>query len=241
MLTTSTIVHATPAAFMSHVRSRRLYEDIALDYMITDVDLLIGGGKAYFTRREDGKDLYKELRERNYYVADYFDTEIEDIAVEGDQNLVYFTSDKDPLSRDQGRDYLIPAAELSLDFLEDRSSEGFFLMIEGAQIDWGGHANNSDYVVDEFLEFDKIIAMCYHFAKANGETLVIVTADHETGGLAINPESTMRELKTAFTTGGHTATMIPVFAYGPGSERFAGIYDNTKIHTKMRQALGWKR
>jgi len=241
LLTTSTIVHATPAAFISHVRSRRLYEDIALDFMNTDVDLMIGGGKAYFTRREDGRDLYADLRKRNYYVADYFDTEIDEIAVQGDQNLAYLTSDKDPLSYEQGRDYLIPATELSLEFLENRSSDGFFIMIEGAQIDWGGHANNVQYIVTEFHEFDKVIEMCYDFAKKNGETLVIVTADHETGGMAINPESTMRELNSAFSTGGHTATMIPVFAYGPGAERFAGIYDNTKIYDKMRQAFGWKR
>ncbi len=241
LLTTSTIVHATPAAFISHVRSRRLYEEIAADFMNTEVDLMIGGGKAYFTRREDGQDLYEQLRDRNYYVADYFDTEIEDIDIQGGENLAYFTSDKDPLSKDQGRDYLLPATELALDFLEDRSGKGFFIMIEGAQIDWGGHANNIDYVVDEFHEFDKVVDMCIEFAKKNGETLVVVTADHETGGLAINPESTMRKLETAFTTGGHTATMIPVFAYGPGADRFAGIYDNTKIYTKMRQAFGWRK
>ena len=135
----------------------------------------------------------------------------------------------------------MPATALSLDFLEDRSAKGFFIMIEGAQIDWGGHANNIDYIVDEFHEFDKVVDMCFEFAKKNGETLDVVTADHETGGLAINPESTMRKLEAAFTTGGHTATMIPVFAYGPGADRFAGIYDNTKIYNKMRQALGWKK
>jgi alkaline phosphatase len=241
LLTTSTIVHATPAVFISHVRSRRLYEDIALDFMKTEIDLMIGGGKAYFTRREDGKDLYENLRGRNYYVADYFDTSIEEIEVQGNENLAYFTSDKDPLPREQGRDYLIPATELSLNFLENRASKGFFIMIEGAQIDWGGHANDESYVVDEFLEFDKVIDLCYEFAKKNGETLVLVTADHETGGMAINPESTMRDLITAFTTGGHTATMIPVFAFGPGASRFSGIYDNTKIYDKMRQAYGWQK
>jgi len=241
MLTTSTIVHATPAAFMSHVRSRSFYEEIALEYLQTDIDLMIGGGKSYFTRREDGKDLLEQLRNRNYYVADYFDTEFDEIEVPDNKNLFYLTSDKDPLSREQGRDYFIPATELTLEFMENRSSNGFFLMIEGAQIDWGGHANNESYVVDEFLEFDKVIEMCYDFAKKNGETLVVVTADHETGGLAINPKSTMRNLETAFTTGGHTATMIPVFAYGPGAERFAGIYDNTKIYDKMRQAFGWQK
>ena len=241
LLTTSTIVHATPAAFISHVRSRRLYEEIALNFMNTDVDLMIGGGKAYFTRREDGLDLYKRLRDRNYFVADYFDTELDEIDIQGGENLAYFTSDKDPLSKEQGRDYLIPATALSLDFLEDRSAKGFFIMIEGAQIDWGGHANNIDYIAEEFHEFDKVVDMCIEFAKKNGETLVVVTADHETGGLAINPESTMRKLEAAFTTGGHTATMIPVFAYGPGSDRFGGIYDNTKIYDKMRQAFGWKK
>jgi len=241
LIATSTIVHATPAAFVSHVPNRRLYEEIALDMMDTEVDVIIGGGKAFFTRREDEKDLYSDLRSRNYQVKDYLDDDLKNIDFPENSNFAYFTADKDPLPRAQGREYLIPATKKTLEFLGNRSPKGFFVMIEGSQIDWGGHANNAEYVLDEFDEFDKVIKMCMDFAKSNGETLVVVTADHETGGLAINPESTMRNLKTAFTTGGHTATLIPVFAYGPGAERFSGIYDNTEIYKKFRQAYGWKK
>jgi alkaline phosphatase len=241
MVVTSTIVHATPAAFIAHVPSRRNYEDIALDFTKTEIDLMIGGGKAFFTRREDGLDLYQKLIDQNYYVTDYFTTPFEELEPVEGKNLAYFTADKDPLPVASGRDYLVEASELSLEFLNMRSDKGFFVMIEGSQIDWGGHANDKDYVINEFLEYDRVIELCYKYAKQDGETLVVVTADHETGGFAINPESTMDELNVAFTTGGHTACMIPVFAFGPGAERFSGVYDNTEIYYKIRAALGWAR
>jgi alkaline phosphatase len=112
-------------------------------------------------------------------------------------------------------------------------------MIEGSQIDWGGHANDAVYVLSEFKEFNVVIDICFEYAKRMGNTLVVVTGDHETGGFTINPESTMSELKVSFTSGDHSAVMIPVFAYGPGAERFAGIYENNAIYQKMRAAYGW--
>ena len=112
-------------------------------------------------------------------------------------------------------------------------------MIEGSQIDWGGHANDTEYIISEVQDFDRAIGEILDFAKENKETLVIVTADHETGGFAINPLSKRDSIIGAFTSKYHTATMVPVFAYGPGAELFNGIYDNTAIHQKMRQALGF--
>ena len=111
-------------------------------------------------------------------------------------------------------------------------------MIEGSQIDWGGHANDANYIVTEMLDFDRAIAQVLKFAKKDGETLVIVTADHETGGFSINKGSNRDSLVTAFTTDYHTAAMIPVFAYGPGASEFAGIYENTAIFDKMKIAMG---
>ncbi len=154
-------------------------------------------------------------------------------------NFGFLTSDKDPIPVSKGRDYLIDAADFAVDFLKDRSEEGFFLMVEGSQIDWGGHANDIDYVTSEFLEYNKIIGNILDFAAADGETLVVITADHETGGLAINPGSNEQKIEAAFTTDKHTATMVPIFAFGPGAENFAGIYDNTQIYHKMRKALAW--
>ena len=112
-------------------------------------------------------------------------------------------------------------------------------MVEGSQIDWGGHANDSKYITSEMIEFDNAIGAVLDFAKRDGQTLVIVTADHETGGYAINPTSTMDNIVAAFTTDKHTAALIPVFAWGPGEELFGGIYENTSIYDKMRQAFGF--
>ena len=102
-------------------------------------------------------------------------------------------------------------------------------MIEGSQIDWGGHDNDPEYIITEMIEFDKVIGKVLEYAKKDGNTLVVVTADHETGGLAINPGSKMGDLITDFTTDHHTGTLIPVFAYGPGSELFQGVYEITPL------------
>ena len=110
-------------------------------------------------------------------------------------------------------------------------------MIEGSQIDWGGHANDANYVVTELHEFEKVISAALDYVASDKNTLVIVTADHETGGFAVQPGSTLNHIEVAFTTKSHTALMIPVFAMGPGSEAFRGIYENTAIFDKIKAAL----
>jgi alkaline phosphatase len=112
-------------------------------------------------------------------------------------------------------------------------------MAEGSQIDWGGHSNNSNFLVNEMIEFDKAIGIALNFAERNKETLVIVTADHECGGYSINQGSKMGKIVGAFTTDYHTADLIPVFAFGPGADQFIGIYENTEIYHKMRNAFGF--
>ncbi|HQU60120.1 MAG TPA: alkaline phosphatase [Saprospiraceae bacterium] len=243
MVTTSSIVHATPAAFIAHEPSRELYEAIALDFMKTEIDFFIGGGMKYFAHRKtDQRNLYVDLQKKGYTVNDYTRKGLSEINLNESKNFAYFTAEDEPLAAAKGRDYLLLASHLAVDFLHTHGgSKGFFLMIEGAQIDWGGHDNNSDYIVSEMIDFDRAIGEILKFAREDGETLVIVTADHETGGFAINPGSTMDSLIAGFTTKDHTASLIPVFAFGPGSERFNGIYENTAIYTKLRQALGFER
>lgn len=242
LITTSTIVHATPAAFIAHQPSRKNMEEIADDIFRTEVDLLIGGGKKYFDRREkDDRDLIEEWTKRNYVVKDYFQEDFDRIVVPYNDNFVYFTADNDPLPVSQGREYLPMATRLAPEFLKTRSDQGFFLMIEGAQIDWGGHANDANYIISEMLDFDEAVGAALDFAESNKETLVIITADHETGGFAINPGSTMDSMITEFTSRYHTASMVPVFAYGPGAELFSGVYDNTEIYHLMCKALGFPK
>ncbi len=243
LVATSSIVHATPASFYAHAALRKNYEEIAADLMNTDIDLFIGGGAKFFERREmDARDLSTELRDRGSDVRSFVDTNLKDLKVDRARNFAYYTADGEPLPLSQGRNYLVEASKLAVEFLHERDTKdrGFFLMIEGSQIDWGGHSNDSDYIISEVLEFDQAIGEVLNFAQRNGETLVIVTADHETGGYAIQNGSSMGHIDGAFTSDYHTADLIPVFAYGPGAERFSGIFENTAIFDKMKLLYGFK-
>jgi alkaline phosphatase len=238
LISTSTIVHATPASFIAHQKFREMYEQVAADFLKTEIDFFVGGGKKYFDRRSsDDRNLYNELQENGYVVSDYFQNDLIKSELSWNKNFAYFTADNDPLPVSQGRDYLYAASKMGMAFLTRHSQQGFFLMIEGSQIDWGGHSNDSDYIVSEMLDFDRTIGAVLDFASKNKETLVIVTADHETGGYSILKGSKMDNLTTAFTTDYHTAALIPVFAFGPGAEAFSGIYENTAIFKKMKKAL----
>ena len=242
LVATSTIVHATPASFIAHNKSRRNYEEIAEDFLRTEVDFFAGGGKKFFDRREkDDRDLTQELVSKGYVVENHLkDFAQARMSMETADKFAYFTADNDPLSVYQGRDYLESVSMAGINFLNQKAADdGFFMMIESSQIDWGGHANNSEWIIEEFKEFDRLIGKVLSWAEADGETLVVVTADHETGGYTIQPGSRMDSLNTAFTTTKHSGDFIPVFASGPGSERFSGIYENTEIYHKMRAAYGW--
>jgi alkaline phosphatase len=241
LITTSTIVHATPAAFISHIPNRMDYEDIAEAFPESGLDFFVGGGARYFrNRKKDDRDILEEMELNGYQIHTYFSDELVDITPNTTQPFGFITSYDDPLTVENGRDYLLPASKKGMDFLASRSDQGFLLVIEGAQIDWGGHANNGDYIVREMLDFDLAIGAALDFATNTPGTLVIVTADHEAGGFAINPESSLSSLKYGFTTIGHTGTLIPVFAYGPGAENFMGFYENTAIYQKLMTLLGWQ-
>ena len=111
-------------------------------------------------------------------------------------------------------------------------------MVEGSQIDWGGHDNNLDYIISETLDFDKACAVALDFAARDGETLVIITADHETGGLSI-PGGDLKAGKPEgkFSTGDHSAIPVPLYSAGPGSDQFHGFIDNTDIFRTMVNLL----
>jgi alkaline phosphatase len=231
------IQHATPACFIAHDKSRKNYENISSSILKNKIDIMIGGGKSYFDKRSDSISLLPKFVENGYYLSDYFKEDISKIQ-EREKPIMYFTAEKDPLKASEGRDYLAPASVFATNYLSNKSKNGFLLMIEGSQIDWGGHDNDSKYIITEVLDFDKTIGKILDFAEKDKNTLVIVTADHETGGYSINVGSKMNELVTAFTSKSHTGTLIPVYAYGPGSELFRGIYENTAIYDKIKKLMG---
>lgn len=235
LVATASITHATPASFIAHQKSRFMDQEIAADFLNTDIDVFIGGGKTHFIQREDEQNLLKQLEEKGYNIA----TGIEEVEAVADGKLAGFIAEGHPVKMSEGRgDVLTRATKAAINLL-DHSEIGFFLMVEGSQIDWGGHANESDYIISEMLDFDNTIGAVLDFAEKNGETLVIITADHETGGYAINGgDRAEGTVDGAFTTDYHTATMVPVFAFGPGAEIFSGVYQNTAIFNKMLASYG---
>ena len=239
LISTSSITHATPASFIAHVRWRKNMEAIAADFLNTEVDFFVGGGRKYFDARDaDNRNLLQELRDKGYVISSYFEEDLNKITVDASKNFGYLTASEEPLRRMEGREYLHLATNKALEHLDKHGENGFFLMVEGSQIDWGGHANDIDWILSEFQEFDQVVGRVLDWAKKDGETLVIVTADHETGGLAIQPDSKMNKIVAAFTSDYHTGTMIPVFAFGPGASEFSGIYENTDIYFKMKTLMG---
>ena len=233
LVSTSAITHATPASFIAHQAGRNSYEDIAADFLKTDIDVFIGGGLEHFTKRKDGRNLADELKQKGYEV----ETEMKKIAKVKKGKLAGLTAEVHNGRVDERGDMLPVATETALNIL-DNNNKGFFLMIEGSQIDWGGHAGSAIYVVEDMLDFDQVIGQALEFAAKDKETLVVITADHETGGMALTGGSiTDGVVTTAFPTKDHTSVMVPVFAYGPGAQEFIGIMENTDIHAKMKKLL----
>jgi alkaline phosphatase len=240
LVATSSITHATPAAFIAHVKSRADMEDIAKFFVETDLDFFIGGGLQYFNQRKtDTRNLYTELTAKGYQLTNFQEQKLSETMPNPKQPFAWFSAMAEPDSVSGGRDYLPLAARMATEFLKKRSEKGFFLMLEGSQIDWACHAKNGKREIAEMLDFDAAIGEILRFAEADGNTLVIVTADHETGGLALEQGDGPDLLDLEFTTGYHTATLVPVFAYGPGSEQFGGVMENTDIYWKMARLWGW--
>jgi len=238
MVTTCTATHATPACFISHRELRAFTEDIALDYLRTPFDCLIAGGENLFNLRPDKINLLDSLRARGYVVRQGIS--FKNLPLDGSKPFVNFTHEMEPPTASAGRGYLPPATRLACNFLQKRSKKGFFLMVEGSQIDWASHTNDRNWLRAEMADFDKTVRAALEFAASNGETLVVVTGDHECGGLALTQTELRKQFQPTFSTKVHTATMIPVYAYGPQAELFSGIYENTEIYFKMRAALGFE-
>jgi len=236
LISTCAITHATPASFIAHQQNRDMQEEIAADFLKTDIDLFIGGGRKYFNQRKDNRDLLFELEAKDYDVI----TSMDSLQYSNGEKVAALIEEEHPQPVGLGRgDLLINASEFAINRLK-KNKRGFFLMIEGSQIDWGGHDNNVPYIVTEMLDFDKAIGEVLKFASKNGETLVVITADHETGGFSINGGDLDKGVvEGKFTTGGHTAIMVPVYAYGPQAELFSGIMENTDIFFKFKEALDW--
>ena len=251
VISTSAIQHATPASFYAHVLNRGLYEDIAADMVTSDIDFFAGGGRQFFNKRKDEKDLLEDLKKKGFGIDTIALSSLSEIDQYSKMAYLLAENHMNPVAKGRG-DFLPRATELGLQFLnKNADNTNFFLMIEGSQIDWGGHANDATYLISELIDFDNAIGKALDFAEKDGNTLVIVTADHETGGFTLastikkredgTSYSDYNEITGTFSTKGHSATLIPVFAYGPGAEAFSGFYENTEIFHKILEATHWNK
>jgi alkaline phosphatase len=235
ILVTSSVTHATPAAFAAHADNRAFYDEIAAEMLKTPIDCVIGGGAATFKNNQNGYGLADSLKAKGYTVKESFNSPR---TLPNFETAFYlFTAENEPGTYQSGRRYLPHLVNPTAQYLSKRSEKGYFMLIEGSQIDWALHANDRRYLRDEMHDFEQTLEEVLKYAALDGQTLVIVTGDHECGGLSLASKSRWGDVDAVFATRIHTGAMVPVFAYGPGSKAFNGIYENTAIHTKMKEVL----
>ncbi len=239
LVATSSITHATPAAFGSHVAGRGDETEIARQLLFNRITVLLGGGREYFLpakvaggKRTDQRDLIAEASQAGYQ---YCETRHQLAAASGDRILGLFQAGA--LKNDTLEPSLAEMTSAAIKTLR-RDPDGFFLMIEGSQIDWSGHNNNFEDARQQVLWFDEAIKFCLDFAREDQQTLVLVTADHETGGLGLLAGKPSGDsVRTGWLCRDHTGTQVPLYAFGPQAERFGGVYDNTDIPKNIAQIL----
>lgn len=266
----TTLTEATPASFYAGVTSRKMVFDIAKQFTESEVDVAIGGGLDHFAGRPDSLDLTATLIEKGYDVYLNWETvlntdsekfvgilPLHDLhrreknngtasAAEGQEvclaaQLAALNEESEATHLSEPTVYLEKATVKALDILSRNNKDGFFLMIESAIIDGYGHNNDSDGMIVEMKEFNCTLQKMIDYVNNNPETLLVVTADHETGGTCVyyNGHKPGNEgpVKLNFSTSGHTGTVVPIFAYGTGAEAFAGIMKNTDVPKKIEELM----
>lgn len=234
---TSSVLDATPASTYAHVPHRKMYDTISMHMAQCGFDVMIGGGLANFRtdNRKDGLSPLDTLKRRGYELT----YSLEEMKHSQASKLVTFFCENYYGPVAPGRDpVLTEGTKKALEVL-GKNANGFCMMIEGSQIDWACHNNDAPYMEAELADFEQMLKLVLDFAEQDGETLVVVTADHETGGLVLTGgdiEKGKNECK--YITDWHSGVMVPVFAYGPGAETFSGIQNNIELMPKMLKAMG---
>ncbi len=228
IVTTDELTGATPAAFYAHHPERDDVDQIAAYLAKSSLDLFVGGGSKDFDRH------LPALSASGFELVNDLDA----LSQSASPKVGYFGAEGSLPSMESGRgDYLTRASLQAVSFL-GKQENPFFLMIEAAKIDSGGHANSSATIVTELLDFDQAIGEMLRYADQHPGTLVIVTADHETGGVTL-PQGNLQknEVELAYHSDDHTGILVPIFAYGAHAAQFSGVFDNTAIFHKIRELV----
>ncbi len=231
LVTTVPMYHATPAAFGAHEAKRASKDEIIDDYLTQSrPEVLLGGGKNGITPEEA-------------WAADYVVVEtaleMKGLDTESVERVSGQFAGEIPYEYDGVGDmpHLSEMTETALRIL-DNNRDGFFLMVEGGKIDWAAHDNDIARTVGETVEFDRAVEVGWDWARGRCDTLIVVTADHETGGLGLREiEGEVKLVEVSWQTGGHSVTEVPVYAWGAGADRFSGSFDNTDIFNKIMAAV----
>lgn len=217
LVVTKAITDATPASFYAHTSSRKNTAKIAKQLTEAAFKVVVGGGAANFSEEQ-----MLQLK-----------------SVPGAHVMLAAPGDC-PYAVERG-DMLPEQTRKALQVLES-SSNGFFLMVEGSEIDIASHQCDLENMVREVLDFDKAIGVVLEWMREHPDTLLVVTADHQTGGLAIRDGDVAKgSIKASFATNDHTGIYVPVYAVGCGAHHFHGVMDNTDIPRKIRQIFQLKK
>ncbi len=234
MAVTCRLWDATPCDFCCHNIDRDKEEELIGDYPTSGVDFVFGGGAQKFTNRKDGRDIFKELQKKGYHVSRTLD---DFFAYDKNSRIFAVPYDKDTPLPDERGDLLARASMKGISLM-NQNKNGFFMMIEGSQLDDYGHFNQLDLLMKETLDFDQTVGEVMKWAAKDGETLVVITADHETGGLTlVNGNKDEGRVECCFSTKDHSGAMVPVYAFGPGAENFTGIFENTDVFKKIKKLM----
>jgi alkaline phosphatase len=242
LVSTTEITDATPAAFAAHVPHRRDHNSIARQLVDSGFDVILGCGKKRFISqnlasvdREDSIDLIERIRSHGY---DYFETADGMRAAKGKRLFGLF--DTDLLMSDNPEPTIAEMTTKALDVLKQKEN-GFFLVVETERTDEESHGNHFENLADGMLAFDEAVKVALDYATKNKQTLVIVTADHETGGLQIDKGGPVTgTMQVAWTTRGHTGQMVPIYAFGPHAMKFTGTMHISEIPRRLAPLLRLK-
>jgi len=246
LLTTDQLVGATPSDFALHQSSRFSYQKLAEDYLSAELDLLLGGGKKWFIKKKDSRDLIKEFSQAGYQVV--FNLEALEKVKAGkvfglfsDEEMTYELN-REP---DSEEPHLYQMTEKAIELLS-QDPDGFFLMVEGARIDHACHKTDFNLMLFEVLALEEAVKGAKQWQEKNPDTLILVTADHETGGLKVKAKDYQKGDKVEHIfkryipgiIALHSSQRVALFAQGPGAELAQKAEDNTEVFCIISQVLG---
>jgi len=245
LVTTDSVVGATPSSFALHQGDRFTYRSLAEEYLKIKPDLLLGGGREWFEKKGGGEDLMDQAKKQGYLVV--LDgkqlnsaSALPVLGFFADAEMTFELDRKD----DSPEPHLFEMTQKALDLLS-QDPDGFFLMVEGARIDHASHKGDFDRMLREVMALDQAVKIAKDWQAKNPETLILVTADHETGGMKVEPGDYQKgdsvnykyTTKIGFLPAGHSGQRVVFFGQGPGAENVEKASDNTQIFCILKNAL----